>query len=116
MTPASIRKLVILCYFGLVLTIVLWYFVFSPPQFVFSTVLSLLYITILLLPLPALLKRKPGTCLWSSYLILLYVMHAIVETYANAAYRVFAIGELVFSLGYFFSASLCVRHERRGKL
>jgi len=116
MSPAINRRMVLACYFGLILTIVLWYFVFSPPRFVFSTVLSVLYLAILLLPLPALLRKKPGTCLWSSYLILLYFMHAIVETYANADYRGFAISELVLSAGFFFSTSVCVRHERQGQL
>jgi len=116
MNPALNRKLLMASYFGLILTIALWYFVFDPPRFMFSTVLSLLYLGILFLPLPALVKKKPRSCLWSSYLILLYFMHAIVETYANSAHRGFAISELVLSLVYFVCASLCVRHERQGLL
>lgn len=116
MNPVLNRKLVLLSYFGLLLSVGLWYFVFDPPRFIFSTILSLLYLGVLLTPLPGLIKKKPRTCLWSSYLVLLYFMHAIVESYANAAFRGFAISELVFSLIYFFSASLCVRHERQGKL
>lgn len=116
MKPATNRKLVLLCYFGMIITIALWYLVFDPPHHIASAVLSLLYLGILLLPLNGLLRNKPGSCQWSSYLVLLYFMHAIVETYANAAFRGFAISELVFSLGYFFSATLCVRHERQGQL
>ena len=101
---------------ALVITILLWYFIIDPPHFVFSTVLSLLYLGILLLPAYALLKKKPRTYLWSSYLILIFFMHAIVETYANGAHRGYAIAELVLSMLYFFSATLCVRYERQGLL
>jgi uncharacterized membrane protein len=110
------RKLVLTSYAGLVLTIVLWYFISDPPRFVFSTILSLLYLVILLLPAYGLIRQKPRTYMWSSYLILIIFMHAIVETYANSTHRGYAIAELVFSLVYFFSATLCVRYERQGLL
>lgn len=116
MTPKQMRIVARLSYIGAVLTIVLWYFVFSPPRFGFSTVLSLVYCGILLLPAYGLLRDRPRVYLWSSYLILLYFMHAIVETYANHAHRSLAIAELVFTLVYFVSASLCARYQQRGLL
>lgn len=113
MTPARLRQLALVSYSGTLVSIVLWYFVFSPPRFVFSTVLSLIYCGILLLPAYGLVRNRPRVYLWSSYLILIYFMHAIVETYANHQYRGFAIAELVFSLVYFFSASVCARYQQR---
>jgi len=110
------RKLTLTSYAGLVITIVLWYFISDPPRFVFSTILSLLYLGILLVPAYGLLRNKPRTYMWSSYLILLVFMHAIVETYANSIHRAYAIAELVLSLVFFFSATLCVRYARQGLL
>lgn len=116
MTPTRVRHLTLASYSGTLITIVLWYFVYSPPRFVFSTVLSALYCGILLLPAYGLITNKPRVYLWSSYLILIYFMHAIVETYANTDHRGFAIAELVFSLVYFVSASLCARYRQRNLL
>ena len=116
MNAQAARTLTLASYAALVITVVLWYFIIDPPRFVFSTILSLLYLGILLLPAYALLKRKPRTYLWSSYLILIFFMHAIVETYANSAHRGYAIAELVLSVLYFFSATLCMRYERQGLL
>lgn len=110
------RRLTLTSYAGLVITIILWYFIIDPPRFVFSTILSLMYLGILLLPAYPLLKKKPRTYLWSSYLILIVFMHAIVETYANAEHRGFAIAELVLSLVFFISTTLCMRYERQGLL
>lgn len=116
MKPQQARRLVLLSYIGMLGTIVLWYFVFSPPNYAFSTILSLLYCGILLLPAYGLIKNRPRVYLWSSYLVLLYFMHAIVETYANHAHRGLAIAELVFSLVYFVSASLCARYQQQDLL
>ena len=113
MTPARVRQLALLSYSGTLVTIVLWYFVFSPPHAVFSTVLSLLYCGILLSPAYGLIRNRPRVYLWSSFLILIYFMHAVVETYSNDVERGFAIAELVFSLVYFFSASVCARYQQR---
>jgi uncharacterized membrane protein len=116
MKPQLARTLTLASYAGLLITVVLWYFIIDPPRFVFSTILSLLYLVILLLPSYALLKKKPGTYMWSSYLVLIVFMHAIVETYANSAHRGYAIAELVLSVLFFFSATLCMRYERQGLL
>lgn len=116
MNASLARKLTLTSYVGLVMVVVLWYFISDPPRFVFSTILSLLYLGVLLSPAYGLLRKKPRTYMWSSYLILLVFMHAIVETYANSGHRAYAIAELVLSLVYFISATLCVRYERQGLL
>jgi uncharacterized membrane protein len=110
------RRLTLASLAGLVITIVLWYFIVDPPRFVFSTILSLLYLGLLLLPVYPLLKKKPRAYMWSSYLILIIFMHAIVETYANSAHRGYAIAELILSLVFFISTTLCMRYERQGLL
>lgn len=116
MNPQLIRRLTLASYTGLVINIILWYFISDPPRFIFSTILSLLYLVLLLLPAYGLLAKKSGTYMWSSYLILLVFMHAIVETYANHAFRGYAIVELLLSLVFFTGTTLCVRYVRRGQL
>lgn len=116
MNPQLARKLTLTSYAGLIINIILWYFISDPPRFVFSTILSLMYLALILLPAYGLLRKKPGTYMWSSYLILLVFMHAIVETYANQAFRGYAIAELLLSLMFFIGTTLCMRYVRRGLL
>jgi len=116
MTRQLARRLTLTSYLGLIINVVLWYFISDPPRFVFSTILSLMYLALILLPGYGLFTKKPGTYMWSSYLILLVFMHAIVETYANHAFRAYAIAELVLSLVFFTGTSTCVRYVRQGLL
>jgi len=116
MNPQLARRLTLASYTGLILNIFFWYFISDPPRFVFSTILSLLYLLLILLPAYGLLVRKPATYMWSSYLILLVFMHAVVETYANQAFRGYAIVELLLSLMFFIGTTLCVRYVRQDLL
>jgi uncharacterized membrane protein len=106
-------KVTILSYVSLILTLIVWYFIISPPQFTLSFIFTLAYIAILLLPAPKLIKKSTGVYMWSSYLILIYFAHAIIETWANADERILALLELVFSSVYFIAATLCYRYARQ---
>lgn len=110
---SNLHRVVLASYTGLLLTLCSWYFVFDPPQYTFSTVLRVLYLAVLLLPLKSLLRRNPRVYLWSSYLMLVYFSHGVIETYANVEYRLFAVLELLFSIAYFVAATLCVQVARR---
>ena len=103
------RRIVLGSYAGLWFTLCAWYFVFDPPQFVFALVLRILFLAILLLPLKGLLTNNPRVYMWSSYLMLIYFAHAVIETYANSEMRYFAVLELVFSMLYFIAATFCAR-------
>lgn len=116
MNPVVARWLTLASYIGLLLTVLLWYFFIDPPRFIFSTILSISYLGILLLPAYPLVKNRTQVYLWSSYLILIFFSHAIIETYANSEHRGYAITELVLSGFYFISASICVRYVRKGLL
>lgn len=116
MNPQLARVLTLTSYVALIINLILWYFISDPPRFVFSTILSLSYLLLVLLPAYGLLRNKPSTYMWSSYLILLVFMHAIVETYANQAFRLYAIVELLLSLVFFVSTTLCARYARKGVL
>jgi len=116
MNPMLARSATLTMYAGLIITIVLWYFIFDPPRFVFSTILSVCYLCIVLLPAYSLYKKHTRVYMWSSYLILIPFSHAIIETYANSEHRAFAMTELLFSTGYFIFATVCVRYARKGLL
>lgn len=109
----GLRFVLLASYAGLLFTLCVWYFVLDPPQYLFSTVLRIVYLAVLLLPLKGLLNNRPRVYLWSSYLILIYFSHAVIETYANAGFRALAVLELVFSFGYFAAATLCARATRQ---
>lgn len=106
---SRLRRIVLASYAGLWLTLCAWYFIFDPPQFMFSTVLRILFLAILLLPLKGLLTSNPRVYMWSSYLMLIYFSHGVIETYANSGFRLFAVLELIFSVVYFTAATLCAR-------
>ena len=59
------------------------------------------------------MNNNPRVYMWSSYLILLYFTHAVVESYANNEHRGFAFMELGLTIIYFISATYCYRHSRQ---
>jgi len=107
------RQLTLIRYFLLLTHITLWLFVADPPTNKSIALLSITYLLILILPWQSLVADKSRVYLWSSYLILLYFMHAIVESYANSDARIFAIIELVLTLCYFVSSTFCYRYSRQ---
>ena len=107
------HKITLFSYVGLLVTIIVWYFFISPPQYTLSVIFSVTFVVILLLPAAGLLKQQTKVYMWSSYLILIYFLHAIIETWANADERVLAILELFFSCLYFIAATLCFRYSRQ---
>ena len=100
-------------YVGLIITIVVWYFVIAPPQHTYSIILSVSYVLALLTPAPGLIKKSYRVYMWSSYIILIYFMHGIIETWANADEKIYAILELVLSIAFFISATVCARHAKQ---
>lgn len=56
---------------------------------------------------------SPRVYMWSSYLMLIYFSHGIIETWANADERILAIMELVLSSIYFIAATMCYRYARQ---
>ena len=107
------RRLSLISYFLLFLNIAIWFFIASPPANKTFALLSIIYLLILSLPWPSLVAANPRVYLWSSYLILLYFVHAVVESYANVEYRGFALAELSLTIIYFISATLCYRYNRQ---
>ena len=107
------RKITILSYVLLILHIAYWFFIVSPPENEITVIFSTLYLLLLFLPWKQLLNKNPRVYMWSSYLILLYFTHAVVESYANSEQRGYALVELLLTISYFVSATFCYRYSRQ---
>jgi len=107
------RRITLTSYILLLLHIFVWLFVVSPPQNKTFALLSSIYLLLLLLPWQQLLAHNPRVYMWSGYLILIYFTHAVVESYANTEQRGFALIELLLTIVYFISATMCYRYSRQ---
>ncbi len=106
-------KLTVGSYFGLLGLLIVWYGIVSPPQYILSGIFTVLFIGLLLLPARDLLRKNPRVYMWSSYFILVYFSHAIIESWANDAERVYALVELLLSGIYFVGATVCHRQTKK---
>lgn len=102
------RWLTLLSYFALVAVLVIWYGLLNP-----ALIILLLLLLPLLFPLKGLLNGTPYTYAWSSFLILLYFIHGVVEAYANPAARIPAVLEVLFSVTFYSGAVLYARLRAR---
>ncbi|VAW91477.1 hypothetical protein MNBD_GAMMA22-2741 [hydrothermal vent metagenome] len=109
------RKLTLVSYFGLVLLFLYWigYFIISSPTPKYM--LFTIAIGPLLFPLYGLLRAKPYTHAWCSFLALAYFIHATVEAYANEHTRYLALIETALSFGLFIGCIYFVKMNAREK-
>lgn len=107
------RKITLISYFGLILLFLYWilFFIDSSP----TPLYMLLSIAIgpLLFPCYGLIKGKPYTHAWCSFLALGYFIHAVVEAYANDGTRYLALIETVLSVGLFIGCIYFVKMNAR---
>jgi len=102
------RHLTLLSYTALVVMLVIWYGLVFPAPFVL-----ILLLLPLVFPLSGILKGRPYTYAWSSFLILLYFIHGVVEAYANPAARTLALLEVLISVAFYTGAVLFARLRGR---
>jgi uncharacterized membrane protein len=102
------RHLTLLSYIALIVVLVTWYGLLYP-----APVLLVLLLLPLIFPLKGILQGNPYTHAWSSFLILLYFIHGIVEAYANPTVRVWALLEVLFSVSFYIGAVLFARLRGR---
>ena len=102
------RRLTLISYIALVVVLLTWYGLVYP-----APLLLILLLFPLLFPLRGLLKGNPYTYAWSSFLILLYFIHGVVEAYANPPVRMLALLEVLFSVTFYTGAVLYARLRGR---
>ena len=104
----------LVAYFCLFILLMAWNTILMPSaQFPVAMVLIFM-VTPLLLPLRGFLHGRPKSCSWMAYVSLLYIIHGIVEAYANPAERLFTVAEAVLALTLFMSTTLYVRLINKG--
>jgi len=102
------RRLSLLSYLALVVVLLTWYGLVDPAPLVL-----ILLLLPLLFPLKGLLRGSPYTHAWSSFLILLYFIHGVVEAYANPPVRMWALLEVLASVTFYSGAILYARLRGR---
>lgn len=109
------HNITLISHIGLLITIIIWYFFISPPQHTLSVIFSICYVLILLLPVPGLFKKTSSVYMWSSYLMLIYFAHGIIEAWANTIVeeKVLAFIEMGLSSIFFVAATMCFRYARQ---
>nr|WP_284730712.1 DUF2069 domain-containing protein [Shewanella jiangmenensis] len=71
-----------------------YWFLFGPNSQEYSLVFNLLWLVPLMLPLPGLLKGNPYTHAWASFVLCLYLLHALTLVYIAGDWLWFALLEL----------------------
>ncbi len=87
--------------------LILWYGLLHP-----APVWLAIWILPLLFPLRGLIRGRAYTHAWTSFLILAYFIHGVVEAWANPAARLLAALEIVLSVTVYLGAILFARWSR----
>ena len=102
------RYLALLSYAGLIVLLIVWYGLLTPSPLLLGVLLLPL-----LLPLRGLLQGHPYTYAWSSFLILIYFIHGVVEAFANPTARLPASLEIFCSVVFYAGAIFFARWRGR---
>ncbi|MGH1381847.1 MAG: DUF2069 domain-containing protein [Shewanella xiamenensis] len=94
MTSSSLLTLSRLGYLALVLLLGGW-FIGQGINGEYTLLFSLLWIVPLLLPIKGILKGNPYTYAWASFILCLYMLHALTLLYVTTDALVFAVIEVL---------------------
>ena len=102
------RYLTLVSYLALIGVLVGWYgFYATNPILLVALLLPLLF------PVRGLFTGNPYTFAWSSFLILIYFIHGVVEAYANPTVRLLASLEILCSMAFYVGAIFYARLRGR---
>lgn len=105
---AFYRTLSLVGYFGLLGWMGIWYFLLVDTEYSFAFI-ALVYILPLLFPMLGIVKGKPYTHAWASFIVLLYLMHGITAWYSIPEQWLYAFVEIIFSVVMFTGCSMYAR-------
>ena len=112
MTPRNALIITLSGYSLLLILLIVWHGIMFPSAK--QPYLVLFFIILpLIFPLRGLLKAKPYTYAWTSFVILLYFIHGVVEAWANEAQRLFAIAEIFLSVQVYLGSIYFARLQGR---
>ncbi|MDR8523975.1 MULTISPECIES: DUF2069 domain-containing protein [Shewanella] len=92
MSSTTLFKLCRAGYVALVMMLGTW-FIQQGLNGEYSMLFSLLWIVPLLLPLKGILTGKPYTYAWASFILCLYMLHALTLVYVTETDTLFAVAE-----------------------
>ncbi|MDG1120815.1 MAG: DUF2069 domain-containing protein [Glaciecola sp.] len=102
------RTLSLVGYFGLLAWVIIWHFALTNTEYSVTFIL-LLYVLPLVFPLYGIVKGKPYTHAWASFVVLLYLMHGITAWYSIPEQWLYALIEVIFSVIMFTGCSMYAR-------
>jgi uncharacterized membrane protein len=105
---ALYRTLSLVGYFGLLAWVIIWHFALTNTEYSVTFIL-LLYVLPLVFPLYGIVKGKPYTNAWASFVVLLYLMHGITAWYSIPEQWLYALIEVIFSVIMFTGCSMYAR-------
>ncbi|MBM7073731.1 DUF2069 domain-containing protein [Shewanella sp. 202IG2-18] len=89
------------------------YFVQLGLNGTYSWIFSLLWIVPLLFPIRGIIKGKPYTFAWASFILCLYLLHSFTLLYVEDSIRAFSIVESVLLMGLLIGFSYYARLRGR---
>lgn len=115
--PRFYRVLTQLCYWPLLLFMVLWHTLLQDPDSVSLPLpLALLFWVLpLLFPLPGLVKGKAYTHAWFNFILMFYFLHALTTLYTHPSEFWLALVELLLTSGAFVGATGYARYQGRAQ-
>ncbi|MGM0481874.1 MAG: DUF2069 domain-containing protein [Pseudomonadota bacterium] len=115
--PGFYRVLTQVCYWPLLIFIILWHSVLQNDQtFGLPTSLALLFWVVpLLLPLVGLVKGKPYTHAWFNFILMFYFLHGLTAIYTHPDEFAYAVIELILASGAFVGATGYARLQGRAE-
>ena len=110
-TSQFYRRLTLLSYFALLILLALWFTWLAPSKTIPTSLVLLFGIGPLMFPLRGLLYGKTYTYAWSSFLIMAYFIHGVVEAYADPQVRLLAFIEIILSCLFYIGAILYPKYR-----
>lgn len=101
------------CYFALIALLLSWYGWLSPSETLPTSLVLFFMLVPLLFPLRGILYGRPYTFAWASFLSLFYFTHGVVEAYSSPEDRLFAVFEVLLSIGFYSGSMLYARYRGR---
>ena len=107
------RAMTLVGFFGLLILQPLWELVFEPNRIFSSWFILLVMVGPLLFPMAGLIKGKPYTHAWTSFIALFYFLHGVGEAFALSDTAWLGKLEVTFSAMLFTGTIFYARYRSR---
>lgn len=105
------QRIALFGYFGLLILMPLWMFVFVPREGYSNGFIFFVYILPLLLPLKGIIQDKPYTYAWANFIVMLYFIHSFTLLWIAQDELIWVLLELLFATCMFIGCTYYARHR-----